>query len=892
MRTFAHSPHSTLDIHSDFPLYTCPDAVAKYLKKCRELYTWQRHERPATKGGASNTFVLQDGPPYANGSLHIGHALNKVVKDVICRAKVAQGMRVDFTPGSDCHGLPVELKVLESLCSQQAMDKDADALKIRSMAKSYVQGMIKEHIRVFKSWGLMADWDNHWKTMDRDFELRQLRVFQTIAKHGLIFRSNRPVYWSPSTHTALAEAELEYQDDYTSSAAFVKISLTATYLEKPLSAVVWTTEPWTLPANQAIAINRGLKYVIARSKQHGNLIVAETRLRFLQEHLQEDLDIMEELSPRTLFEYGYTTLSQFNSFPQNRPIIHADFVTATSGTGFVNCAPGHSFEAYQALQSHIHAGTAEVKVLVDDFGKFTEAASSTDPALLQGQFCLAEGNESVLKLLKGEGLLLACYKFHCQHPIDWRSRGPVIVRATSQWFLDVSEIRSDILAALNKVHFQPHSGRERLLSFAANRTDWCISRQRPWGVPLPALYHKQSGEAVMTDASVGHIIDMISRRGVDAWWSNPADDPSWCVDGLAASEYIRGTDTLDVWFDNGSSWSRLAALPGVDVPPNEPRADVYFEGRDQLRCWFQTSVLTSIAFQKAEHPDRPPHAPFARLMTHGFALDCNGQKMSKSLGNITTYQQIVNGIGSESALQEKDNDRGAKYLGPDVLRLWAACNDWENDFHIRSTMIADVHKALAKYRATIKLLLDMLSDFAPTSELLRQWTLQLDQLQLDRYAMSTLLVVIDAVKHHLQTSFEIYKATAAIDAYVTQHLSELFLLSVQDTMDGSSTTSQRRSFAQVTLYHIFTQLQQMLGPIVPLLIEESHDYTPEPIRKFAGHPFHRVWEPLDAQIVNMANGAETEEVQEVQLEAITLDELPKAELAVEVSVEEVVEPAL
>ena len=457
---------------------TSPDDVAKYLSRCHELYTWQRHERPATKGGASNTFVLQDGPPYANGDLHVGHALNKVIKDVICRAKVAQGMRVEFVPGSDCHGLPVELKALDTLSPQQQKNIDDDALKIRSKAKSYVQDMIKRHIRGFQSWGLMADWDNHWKTMDRDFELRQLRVFQTIAKHGLIFRSNRPVYWSPSTHTALAEAELEYQDDYISTAAFIKLPLDATLGGKPLCAAIWTAEPWTLPANQAIAINRELKYVIVHSKKHGNLVVAEARLSFLQENFQEDLDMVEEVPSRILTEYKYSCLPQFNDRPQTRSIIHADFARATKGTGLVHCAPGHSLDAHQALQSQIHASTVQVKVPVDDFGRFTEAACPSDPALLYGQFCFEEGNENVLKLLKQEGLLLASYKFRHRHPIDWRSGKPVMVRAISQWFLNISEIKSDILAALDEVQFQPCSGKARLLSFVGNRSDWCISRQR------------------------------------------------------------------------------------------------------------------------------------------------------------------------------------------------------------------------------------------------------------------------------------------------------------------------------------------------------------------------------------------------------------------------------
>ncbi|KAL9625243.1 MAG: hypothetical protein Q9160_000645 [Pyrenula sp. 1 TL-2023] len=832
-----------------FPLYTSPEATERYLERCHKLYAWQQCKRPATKGGAVNTFILQDGPPYANGSLHVGHAVNKVIKDVICRAKVAQGMRVDFVPGSDCHGLPIELKVLEKLGLQQEEDPDLDATEIRNAAKSYVNSIVGEHINVFKSWGLMADWAKHWKTMNRDFELRELRVFQAIVKGGLIFRDNRPVYWSPSTHTALAEAELEYQQNSISTGVFVKIPLTVTLRGMTLSAVIWTAEPWTLPANQAIAINQGLQYVIAHSEEHGDLVVAEERFSSLQEYLQEDVKIVGDMPSSILTGSDYYSLPPFSDSAKKHPIIHADFVTATNGTGLVHCAPGHDFEAYQALKYHISAGLVQVKAPMDDFGRFTEAACPSNPSLLQGLSCFEDGNESVVKLLKQENLLLAQHKFERPHSIDWRSREPVMVRSTPQWFLDISAIRPDILAALDRVEFQPPSGKERLLSFVANRNDWCISRQRPWGVPLPAIYHKETCEAVLTDASVDRIIKVIAGRGVDAWWSDPADDPAWFTDDLSPSEYVRGKDTLDVWFDNGSSWSRLVPSLNEELYSSEhhepPQADVYFEGRDQYRCWFQVSVLTSIAFQKSKYPDRQPHAPFGRSITHGFALDFERRKMSKSLGNIITFEQIIHGLDYDPKLPITETSKQL-YLGPDALRLWAASIDWLDDFPIDPRSIATAHEALRKYRLTFRLLLDMLSDFKPTNEVLPIQSLYSTSQVLHHHcAMSRLIAVFNVVKYHLQTSFEIHKAVAAIDAYITQDL--LHGLTSDSGLESAepiilSDTLAIRTSAQITLYHVFTQLQQMLGPIVPLLIEETHDYTPEAIREFAGHPLQRTWE--------------------------------------------------
>lgn len=823
---------STLRLpRSKFPPRTPPADLAKLLPKCTDdLYAWQSQERTSSK-----PFVLHDGPPYANGDLHVGHALNKIVKDIICRSKLAEGRRVNYVPGWDCHGLPIELKALEH--SGWERGQGVDPVKIRKAARKFAYKAVEKQMAGFRSWAVMGDWSNHWTTMQKDFEMRQLSVFQAMADHSLIYRKHKPVYWSPSSGTALAEAELEYHDEHVSTAAFVKFPVDNLFsgVEQPVHLLIWTTTPWTIPANQAIAINTSLDYSLIDSPSHGYLLVASSRVSYVESVFGEQVKVVtDRFSVDLLLNATYSGLAEFGSEAGNRPIYHADFVSADSGTGLVHCAPGHGMEDYEALQPLIRSGVVKAKAPVDNSGRFDETASPLQPTLLAGQDVFKAGNQSVLSMLESNHLLAHKHSFKHKYPIDWRTKEPVMIRATAQWFTDISKIKSDTLKALDYVTFVPDTGETRLRTFVENRSEWCISRQRSWGVPIPAIYHKTTGLPVIDQKSIQHIIRTISDRGIDAWWSDAPDDPGWIAPGLESTDYIRGTDTMDVWFDSGTSWTSM-------LDPSTPRkaqADVYVEGTDQHRGWFQSSLLTKVAYQKSMFPADQAFAPFETLATHGFTLDAQGKKMSKSLGNVIAPHEIIAGLESQARMissTTSKKQREVHSLGPDALRLWVASSDWSKDVVISQIVVKAIHASLDKYRVTMKLLLGLLEDFdldmaVPYEELF----------VLDKIALAHLHRVSGTVQT-AYSDLEFHKVVTAINRWVATDLSGFYFEGIKDIIYCDSPTSARRRSAQTTLHQILSHFQEMLGPITPLLVEESWAHTPETYKSKLEHPLKRIW---------------------------------------------------
>lgn len=817
---------------SKFPPRPPPADLVRYLPRCADaLYTWQKDNRPA-----SSSFILHDGPPYANGDLHVGHALNKIIKDIICRSKLADGKRVDYVPGWDCHGLPIEMKVLEQhdLNSRQ----DIDPVAVRKMARKFVYKTVEKQMAGFRSWAVMGDWETHWKTMDQDFELRQLSVFKAMADHGLIYRRHKPVYWSPSSRTALAEAELEYKDDHISTAALVKYPLDKPLpsIQTPVHLLIWTTTPWTLPANQAIAINSSLTYVVVKSDTHGHLVVADTRIEYLESAIGEKVDIVQGNVPAgDLLNSTYSGLAQFGGEASSRPVVHADFVSAASGTGLVHCAPGHGMEDYEALQPLIKSSIVSVKAPIDGLGQFDHTACPDQPELLSGQSIFGEGNKAVLNMLKAKDLLVHQHDYQHKYPIDWRTKKPVIIRATAQWFADISNIKTDTLNALDAVAFTPDTGKTRLRSFVENRSEWCISRQRAWGVPIPAIYHKVTGEAVVSSQSIEHIISTIKDHGIDAWWSDPPHDPRWVTSGLDPANYIRGTDTMDVWFDSGTSWS---SIRGLNAPQTGPLSDIVVEGTDQHRGWFQSSLLTNVAYQKSLDPTATAHAPFRSVATHGFTLDAQGKKMSKSLGNVIAPAEIIAGLDSAPKVINKGTSKKSREvhpLGPDALRLWVASSDWTKDVVISQSVVKAVHAALDKYRVTVKLLLGLLGDFRIEHRVPYGEMFILDQVA---------LLQLHRVSKTVQTAYqdlEFHRAVIAINKWVATDLSGFYFEAIKDILYCDSPLSPRRRSAQTALHHIFNQFQHMLGATTPLLVEETWEHTPEGYKSDLEHPLKRVW---------------------------------------------------
>ncbi|KAI4159701.1 MAG: hypothetical protein LQ342_006394 [Letrouitia transgressa] len=802
--------------------------IPKYLKRCTDdLYSWQRDSRKSSKA-----FCLHDGPPYANGPLHIGHALNKILKDITCRFQLLEGRRVDFVPGWDCHGLPIELEALKQLKRDGAVGKveQAPPARIRQTARHLAQRTVEKQMASFRRWGIMADWHNAWKTMDSGFEIRQLNVFREMVQAGLIYRRYKPVYWSPSSKTALAEAELEYKADHLSTAAYVKFPMRIPLKEKltTVNAVIWTTTPWTLSANRAIAVNPELLYLVLDSKIHGLLLVASSRREEFQKLCQEDLPILDQFDGSSLVGTRYCD-PLWDPGSDLRPVLPGIFVSSESGSGIVHLAPGHGVEDYQlCLDHHISAYAP-----VDDEGRFTYAASPGDPQLLAGKSVLGEGSNAVLELLRRKELLIHRHQHQHTYPYDWRSKLPVIIRATEQWFADVTKIQNLALESLDQVQFIPLNSQERLRSFVKDRSEWCISRQRAWGIPIPALYNVESGEAIMTPEVVDHIIDVVRRRGTDAWWHDDESEPEWILPALRTDDsqhqYRRGKDTMDVWFDSGTSWTAMA---NEDSAEKLPVADVCLEGSDQHRGWFQSSLLTRVALQTASGRDKCINAaPFKTLVTHGFTLDSTGRKMSKSLGNVVSPDQIM-----EGTLLRPLKNGAYDAMGPDALRLWVASCDFTSDIRVSEEALEAVNSALSKYRVTFKFLLGVLSDFDPVTYV---GTTDSTKFSIaSRIALIQLREVCQRVHQHY-TTLEYSKAIIEINKYINTNLSGLYIEISKDALYAGS--SAVRKEMQLVFFLILRCLQSMLGPSTPLLVEETWDHTPQNVKNHLEHPFRAQW---------------------------------------------------
>ncbi|KAF2756253.1 isoleucyl-tRNA synthetase [Pseudovirgaria hyperparasitica] len=856
-----------------------------YLKRCTDdLYAWQAAER-----ATAPSFVLHDGPPYANGKLHIGHALNKILKDILCRFELSQGKRVHYVPGWDCHGLPIEMKALqlrkdaETRSGENSSDIASECqsrlqpLQVRRAARKLATKTVKEQKKGFKEWAIMADWDNSYITMSKDFEMRQLQVFRDMVKKGLVYRQYKPVHWSPSSRTALAEAELEYDDNRKSSAAYIKFPVTkfpvqldsAGILEgKLLSAVIWTTTPWTLPANQAIAVHMGLEYVVVSHPDDaiGLLIIAQCRVEEIERTLGVTLKhVLGPFNGRDIAGKAFYQNPLQGSQAEDQLIMSADFVSGTSGTGLVHLAPGHGMDDYNVC---IALGIAPLSP-VDDHGKYTADAFPDQPELFQGLSVQTQGTEAILRHLKTvefgshTGFVLNTHEYEHKYPIDWRTKQPIIVRATEQWFANVDNIKSDTLRAMKDVQFIPPAGSKRLESFIRSRSQWCVSRQRSWGVPIPALFRTDvtPHQAIMNEHTISHIMNIIDERGVDAWWEDGDDETCWIPSNLEGT-YTRGKDTMDVWFDSGTSWSMLPQRPDNTL------ADVYLEGSDQHRGWFQSSILTHVASQQNQvaTEDRQvhvPRAPFKKLITHGFTLDQYGKKMSKSIGNVIDPHDIITGALIPTVQNKKSGKGNSSALGPDSLRLWVASSDYTKDVVIGPQVLQSINNALLKYRVTFKWLIGVLSGaedevWNRTEESIRT---RIDILALEK------LTAVSRTVHDEYTQSRFNEAARHINNYVVKDLSSFYFETLKDRLYTGS--HETRVEAQLALRAIFLELCRMLGPITPVLIEEVWDFTPQKLRDTTPHPIRSTWVPrtssvpaqdsslncIAADLVSVLNGA-------------------------------------
>lgn len=746
-------------------------------------------------------FVLHDGPPYANGDLHMGHALNKILKDMVNKFQLLQGRKAKFVPGWDCHGLPIELKVLQSMKSSER--QALTPIELRRKAAAFAKQTVESQRQSFQRWGIWADWEEPYLTLQPEYEAEQLGVFGAMFLKGHIYRGRKPVHWSPSSRTALAEAELEYPPKHTSTSIYVgfEVSEPAPCLAAhaadgpPIRVAIWTTTPWTIPANLAVAVNADLEYALVGHEALGYRALVATELAASLATRIEGLPQGAKLEVLGTFkgaELAGTKYTHPLAGRTSEVVVGGDYITTDSGTGLVHTAPGHGQEDYQTGLKY----GLELLSPVDDAGRFTAEAG----AEFEGKSVLGEGNIAVIDALRAAGALIAQEAYEHKYPYDWRTKKPTIFRATSQWFASVDGFREEALAAIEQTRWLPAIGKNRITAMTESRSDWCISRQRTWGVPIPVFYDRQTDEPLLNAETLAHVQALVAKHGTDIWWTSDEADLLPEPYAAEAHRYRKGTDTMDVWFDSGSSWASVAAArEGLGYP-----ADLYLEGSDQHRGWFQSSLLTSVAVNGI--------APYRTVLTHGFVLDEKGFKMSKSLGNVVDPKSITDG--------GKDLKAQPAY-GADVLRLWVASSNYAADVCIGDSIIKQTFEAYRKLRNTARFLLGNLHDFDPATHALPYEELP----ELDRHVLGLLDTLIDEVRAAYD-DFAFSRVVGLIQQFVVSDLSNFYLDVSKDRLYIASAEEQRRRSCQTVLAKTIEALAAALAPVLPHLAEDIWQNLP------------------------------------------------------------------
>ncbi|MDB9525668.1 isoleucine--tRNA ligase [Oscillatoria sp. CS-180] len=808
-------------------------------------------------------FVLHDGPPYANGSLHIGHALNKILKDIINKYQVLQGRKVRYVPGWDCHGLPIELKVL------QKMDAEARAnltpLKLRYKARAFALKTVDEQRESFKRYGVWGDWETPYMTLQPQYEAAQINVFGQMYLKGYIYRGLKSVHWSPTSQTALAEAELEYPEGHKSPsiyAAFPMVkaaeaaeSTLAPYLSD-LGIAIWTTTPWTIPANMAVAVNPELTYAVvevAAGQPFKYLLIAKDLRDRLTQVLETELTIHAELKGADLegCEYRHPLQDQLPTDKRGETspvLIGGDYVTTESGTGLVHTAPGHGQEDFQVGQRY---GLA-VLCPVDERGDMTEEAGP-----FQGMNVLKDANPAVIEALEQAGSLLKQELYEHKYPYDWRTKKPTIFRATEQWFASVEGFREEALKAIQNVTWIPAQGENRITPMVGDRSDWCISRQRTWGVPIPVFYDEATNEPLITEETLAHIQGIFAEKGSDAWWELPVEEllpESYRNNGQT---YRKGMDTMDVWFDSGSSWAAVADhRDGMSYP-----VEMYLEGTDQHRGWFQSSLLTSVAVNGC--------APYRQVLTHGFTLDEQGRKMSKSLGNVVDPRIVIEG---------GKNQKKEPAYGADVLRLWVSSVDYSSDVPLGGNILKQMADVYRKIRNTARFLLGNLHDFDPAKDAVPYAELP----ELDRYMLHRVTEVFDEVTDAFNT-YQFFRFFQTVQNFCVVDLSNFYLDAAKDRLYISDANSLRRRTCQTVLAIIIENLASAIAPVLSHMAEDIWQNLP--YTTSTQSVFESGWVKLESEWRQPTLAEKWEQLRDVRQEVNKVLEQARAEKAIGSSLE-------
>jgi isoleucyl-tRNA synthetase len=719
-------------------------------------------------------FVLHDGPPFANGDVHMGTALNKVLKDLVVKSKTMAGFQSPFIPGWDCHGLPIEFRVVKSSAG-------LTPLQVRQKSEEYARKFIDIQRGQFRRLGVFGDWENPYLTLDPGYEAAIIRSFGVMVEKGLVYRSKKPVLWSTGAQTALAEAEVEYQEK-TSPAIFVKFAVDHHEAasvglpdDKPLSIVIWTTTPWTLPANLAIAVHAELDYVVLENTA-ARLIVAAGRAEAFRQ--ESGLELSQHGEPRK----GSTLegLKARHPFLDRTATVHtAEFVTLETGSGCVHIAPGHGDDDYQLGRK---VGL-ELLSPVDDYGKFTEECGV--PALVGKN--VFEGNEEVIRILTEKGALLGRQDYVHSYPHCWRSKTPILFRAVEQFFIRIDALRETALKEIDATNWIPHWGRNRIRGTVESRPDWCISRQRTWGVPLPVFYDPQ-GEPILDPAVIAKVSEVVAAQGSNAWFA--LDDAEWCRMTGAPVGSTRRNDTLDVWIDSGVSHEAvLRGRPELSFP-----ADLYLEATDQHRGWFQSSLMTSVALNEK--------APYKTVLTHGFVVDVDTrQKISKSNQGQGGYQKPT------------EVDHFVKTYGADIVRLWASSVQFTDDVPFSEEIFARLTDSYRRIRNTLRILLANLADYDASASVA-------EPTAVDSWILARLQETVNECrKAYAELAFQ--KVYQALTQFCAVELSSIYVDVTKDRLYCDPANAPRRRATQAVMAKVFEDLVRLMAPILAFTAEEA-----------------------------------------------------------------------
>ena len=793
---------STLNLpKTDFPMKANlpqrePEMLARWAQE--RLY-----ERIQESRQGCEQYILHDGPPYANGRIHIGHALNKILKDIIVKSKTMSGYHVPYVPGWDCHGLPIEHQVLKELGDKK---RDLDALTIRKLCKDYAEKYVSIQREEFQRLGVLGDWQRPYLTLLPSYEATILREFGRFVERGGVYKGLKPVLWCTQDQTALAEAEVEYEN-HTSPSVYVKFPLVSppSVLSKrfgPLSfpvdvkrasVLIWTTTPWTLPANQAVCLHADIDYAFV---QVGDeiLVIAEKLVDSVAKvcnlptytivAVKKGGDGFEGLETQRLLTTGLS------------PILLGDFVTLEQGTGCVHIAPGHGMEDYLLVLDHNAKASVgerlEILAPVDNGGKFTDAVPE-----FAGQHVF-KANPKIVERLKENGRLLAHGSLSHSYPHCWRCKQPVIFRATEQWFvsMEINQLRMEAFAEIGRVQWIPPWGKDRIEGMIKNRPDWCLSRQRVWGTPIPAFTCVTCKQVFAHPRVIGHVADLIAQHGTDYWFANPADvlvpADTRCA-GCGGTKFEKEQDILDVWFESGVSYA------AVLKPRQWWPAQLYLEGSDQHRGWFHSALLAGVI---TDH-----RAPYQAVLTHGFVLDGAGRKMSKSAGNVVAPQDVI------------------KQSGAEILRLWVSAQDYREDLRISPEILGQLIEAYRKIRNTCRFLLSNLYDFDPA-----QHRVPFEQLpELDRWALMRLGDLIPRVRKGYD-EFEFHSIFHALNNFCSVDLSAVYLDILKDRLYTFRRDSPLRRGSQTVLFDIVVALTKLMAPVLSFTSDEIWQTLPDAVR--------------------------------------------------------------